>query len=133
MVAVSAAEVKSESEKRSGDADVYSAVMTEAEAHGGWRAIDGSRCDTDRGCHVDRLLVDNRRRRLHKHRLGRIDDRLRLNIDRLGVLVLNDNRVDGCASDRSISGRMSGDVAGQTGHRSETEDCECLFHILAVH
>ena len=134
MMAVSAAEVESKTKKRSGDADVDSAVMTEAETHGGRREIDGSRRDTDRRrCHVNRLLVDNRWRRLHKHRLGLIDDRLRLNIDRLGVLVLNDNRVNGCAGDRSITGRMSGDAAGQTGHGSETEDCECLFHILAVH
>ena len=134
MMTVSAAEVESESKKRSGDADVYSTVMTEAETHDGRRAIDGSGRDKDwRRCHVHRLLVDDRWGRLHEHGLSLIDDRLRLHIHGLGVMVLNDNRIDGCAGDRSITGRMTGDAAGQTGHRSETEDCECLFHILAVH
>ena len=133
MMAVPAAEVESESKKRSGDVDADSAVMTEAETHGGRRIIDGARRDADWRSHIHRLLADDRRRDLHEHWLGLIDDRLGLHIHGLGVLVLNDNRVDGCAGDRSITGGMSGDAAGQTGHRSETEDCECLFHILAVH
>ena len=134
MMTVSAAEAESEAKKRSSDADVHSAAMTETETHGGRRAIDGMRRDEDwRRCHIHRLLVEDRRGRLHEHGLSLVDDRLRLHIDRLGVVVLNDNRIDGCAGDRSITGRMSGDAAGQTGHRSETEDYECLFHILAVH
>ena len=134
MIAVSATEADSESKKRRGNANVHSAVMTESEAQGGRRAIDGAGRDIDwRRCHVHRLLVDDWWGRLHEQRLALIDDRLRLHIHGVGVLVLNDNRIDGCAGDRSITGRMSGDAAGQTGDRSETEDCECLFHILAVH
>ena len=64
MMTVFAAEVESESKKRSGDADVYSAVMTETETHGVRRVIDRAGRDIDRRrCHVYRLLVDDLWRR----------------------------------------------------------------------
>lgn len=133
-MAVSAAEVEGESKKRSGDPNGDSAVMTVPETHDGRRAIEGARHDIDRRrCHVNRLLVDDRWRRLHEHRLALIDDRPGLHIHGLGVLVLDDDRMVGGASGRTINNCLCGGDASQSSHRSETEDCECLFHILAVH
>lgn len=137
VMAVSTAEVEGKSKKRSSDTDADSAVMTVAETHGGWRAVGGvdrAGRDTDGSSDIHRLLVDYYRRRcLHEHGLALIDDRLGLHIHGLGVLVLDDDRMVGGAGGRTINNCLCGGDASQSSHRSETEDCECLFHILAVH
>jgi hypothetical protein len=132
-IAVTTAEIEGESKGRSGDTDADSAKRTVPETHGGWRAVDGARRDADRRGDIDRLLADDRRWSWNEHGLGLVYDRLGLHKHGLGVWVLHDDRRIGNTGGRTINNCLCGGDASQSSHRSETEDCECLFHVLAVH